>query len=105
MTRGRRSEEKDWWGKGRIYSHFSIAALLRFRPTNEKCLTTQTRFHRWDDPVVAILWCMTVESGVNRCLSTLMNFAVMYMPDMSGLETFGNGGVYLERNREIDVRH
>jgi hypothetical protein len=38
MRRGRRSKGKDWWGKSLIYSHFSISAVPRFRPTNEKWL-------------------------------------------------------------------
>jgi hypothetical protein len=36
MTRGRRSKEKDWWGKSHIYTHFSMSAVPRLRPENEK---------------------------------------------------------------------
>jgi hypothetical protein len=38
MRRGRRSKGKDWWGKSLIYRHFSISAVPRFGPTNEKWL-------------------------------------------------------------------
>jgi hypothetical protein len=39
MTRGRRSKDKDWWGKTHTYRHFSNSDVSRFRPTNEKWLT------------------------------------------------------------------
>jgi hypothetical protein len=54
MTRGRRSKEKDWWGKSHVYSHFSIAAVPRVRSTDEKCLDMQTIFHHRDNPMVVI---------------------------------------------------
>jgi hypothetical protein len=50
--------EKIWHGYG-------------FRPTNENCLTMETRFHHWDDPMVGFWWYTTVESVqkklTNKC--------------------------------------
>jgi hypothetical protein len=53
MTRG--EEAKKRIGREKvILIYFSNAAVSRFRPTNEKCLTMQTRFHHWDNPIVGI---------------------------------------------------
>jgi hypothetical protein len=53
--------EKIWHGYG-------------FRPTNENCLTMETRFHHWDDPMVGFWWYTTVESVqkklTNKCTCT-----------------------------------
>jgi hypothetical protein len=71
MEKEKRSKEKNWRGESHTYRYYSNAAVLRHRPTNEKCLTMQTRFYHWDDPMVGIRWYMTVES-VQRKLTNEM---------------------------------
>jgi hypothetical protein len=51
---GKKKQRKGLVGKSHTYSHFSISAVPSFRPTNEKWLTMQTRFHHWEDPMVGI---------------------------------------------------